>query len=92
MARTPVAADTPPDIESLQREIWRRMTLEAKCRIVAGLCQGVREAALAGVRRRYPEAGPREQFLRLAVLYLGPELAAEAFPEASALLQEVPGS
>ena len=58
MAGQPIAADTPPEIESLQRDIWRGMTPEAKGRIVTGLCQGVREAALAGIRRRYPGAFP----------------------------------
>lgn len=92
MARQPIAADTPPEIESLQQGLWRRMTPEAKGRIVTGLCQGVRDAALAGIRRRHPEADPREQFLRLALLYLGPELAVEAFPDAAALVAEASGS
>jgi hypothetical protein len=44
------------------------------------------EAVLEGIRRRHPNAGPREQFLRLALLRLGPELTVEAFPEAAALV------
>jgi len=85
MAERPVAEDTPIEIEALQQGLWRQMTPEAKARLVAGLCQGVREAALQGIRLRYPEAGPREQFLRLALLYLGPELTVEAFPDAAGL-------
>lgn len=86
-ARRPLADDTPLDIEAVQVELWRRMTPAAKAGLVAGLCQGVREAALEGIRRRHPADGPREQFLRLAILYLGRELALEAFPEAADLAQ-----
>ena len=85
MERQPLAGDTPFEIEALQVELWRRMTRREKARIVAGLCRGVQDAALEGVRRRFPTAGPREQFLRLAVLRLGPELAIEAFPDAADL-------
>ena len=85
-ARRPLAEDTPLEIEARQIDMWRRMSREDKAFIVAGLCHGVREAAAEGVRHRYPTAGPREQFLRLAVLRLGRDLATEAFPEAADLL------
>lgn len=45
----------------------------------------VRELALAGVRSRFPDAESHEQLLRLAVVMLGPELAAAAYPEVAAL-------
>jgi hypothetical protein len=35
----------------------------------------------AGVRHRYPNSSPREQFLRLAIITLGPELARAAYPD-----------
>ena len=37
--------------------------------------------ALAGIRLRYPGASEREQFLRLACLKLGRDLAKQAYPE-----------
>jgi hypothetical protein len=37
------------------------------------------------VQMRYPQAGSREQFLRLAILRLGYDLALEAFPDAAGL-------
>lgn len=45
----------------------------------------VRDLARAGVRSRFPNAGPREQLLRLAIVMLGPELALAAYPEISSL-------
>lgn len=82
---TPLARDTSPDIERLQIEGWRAMSPSEKAALVAGLTRAAYEMALPGVRHRYPDATPREQFLRLAVLLLGEELARKAFPEAAAL-------
>ena len=83
--RRPLAEDTPLEIERLQIQIWRTMTPDRKAQIVAAMCAGVQEAAAEGIRRRHPEAGSREQFLRLAILRLGSDLAAEAFPDARGL-------
>jgi len=40
----------------------------------------------AGVRQRFPEASPREHFLRVAVIVLGPELASKAYPDAAQVI------
>lgn len=77
----PLASDTPLDIEGRQIEEWRTMSAAQKAETVASLSRGVRDLAIAGIRLRYPNATPREQFLRLAILTLGRELAAEAYPE-----------
>jgi hypothetical protein len=37
--------------------------------------------ARAGIRQRYPNAPPREQFLRLAIVSLGVDLARKVYPE-----------
>jgi hypothetical protein len=37
------------------------------------------------VRSRYPDASPREQFLRLAIVTLGFDLARRAYPEIDTL-------
>jgi hypothetical protein len=55
---------------------------------VTGLTQAVFDLARAGVRHRHPDASPHEQFLRLAVVTLGPELAVLAYPEIHALDRE----
>lgn len=82
---TPLSLDTPPEIERLQIERWQRMSTAENAAIVSGLTQAVYELALAGVRQRYPSASPREQFLRLAMITLGAELARKAYPEIAAL-------
>jgi hypothetical protein len=53
--------------------------------IVLQMNETVRQLAIAGVRQRYPHAGKREQFLRLAQVTLGDELARKAYPELAAL-------
>ena len=85
MPRQPLALDTSPEVEALQIERWRQMTPAEKGEIITGLTRAVFELAAAGVRHRYPEATPREQFLRLAIVTLGPDLALRAYPEIAQL-------
>lgn len=61
------------------------MTPAEKLELVMRMNAAVRELALAGVRERYPNASPREQFLRRAQATLGDELARKAYPEIAAL-------
>jgi len=77
----PLSADTSPEIEHLQIERWRQMSAGEKAAMVSGLTKAAYELALAGVRHRHPNASPREQFLRLAIVTLGPDLARKAYPE-----------
>ncbi len=81
MGPAPLAADTSLAIEQRQVEAWRGMSPAEKAALVTGLTKAAFAMALAGIRHRFPEASPREQFLRLAILNLGPELAARAYPE-----------
>lgn len=60
------------------------MSPAEKAAIVSGLTRAVYDLALAGVRLRHPGASPREQFLRLALVTLGPDLARQAYPEIAA--------
>ncbi len=85
MESGPIAADTPLEIERLQQKLWSEMSRGTKARLVTGLCRAVQQAGLAGIRLRHPSAGPREQFLRFALLVLGRDLAVEAFPDAAHL-------
>ncbi len=77
----PLAPDTDPEIEARQIDAWRRMTPEEKWHLVEAMNRTVRELALAGIRERFPNASEREQFLRLAQLRLGDDLAREVYPE-----------
>ena len=76
---TTLAADTHPDVERLQIERLRQMPAWRKLALVGEMNRTVRALALAGLRQRYPEAGPAELGRRLADLALGPELAARAY-------------
>jgi hypothetical protein len=80
----PLNLDTSPETERLQVERWRQMSPAEKAAIVSGLTQAVHDLALAGIRLRHPGASPREQFLRLALITLGPDLARRAYPELAA--------
>ena len=73
------------EIERLQIEGWRRMSAAQKAATVSGLTQAAYDLARAGIRHRHPHASAREQFLRLAIVTLGPDLAREAYPDAAAL-------
>ena len=81
----PLSLDTSPDVERMQVEAWRRMTAPEKAALMTGLTRAVHRLAVAGVRQRYPNAPPREQFLRLAIVLHGRELARSAYPEIDAL-------
>jgi hypothetical protein len=85
VALKPLSADTSSAIESLQIEQWRQMSADQKAAVVSGLTEAAYELARAGVRHRYPHASPREQFLRLAILTLGPDLARKAYPDSATL-------
>jgi len=81
VAATPLADDTDPAIEQMQIDAWRRMTPDEKAAIVTHLTQTAFELTRAGIRHRHPLASPREQFLRLAVITLGEELACRVYPD-----------
>jgi hypothetical protein len=79
------SADTSSEIERLQIEQWRQMSAAQKGAVVTGLTQAVYDMASAGVRHRHPTASPHEQFLRLAIVTLGLDLARKAYPDIATL-------
>ena len=89
--RTPLALDTPLDVEARQVERWRTMTSAEKGRLITALCQSVHDLAWAGLKRRYPGASERELFLRMAVLRLGGELARKVHPDVATLADDRTG-
>jgi len=80
-----LSADTSSEIERLQIEHWRQMSAAQKAAVVSGLTQAVYDLARAGVRHRYPTASPHEQFLLLAIVTLGLDLARKAYPDIDTL-------
>ena len=83
--RQPLAADTDAEVEERQFEAWRTMTPAQKVTLVLQMSATVRQLAAAGVVQRYPRASAREQFLRLAQVTLGDDLARKAYPELQTL-------
>ena len=81
MEPKPLSLDTSPEVERLQIERWREMTPAQKLGLVSGLSRAVNRLAMIGIRERHPQASRREQFLRFAMLTLGPDLARAAYPE-----------
>jgi len=71
--------DTTPEAEAVLVRLWRETPGWRKWEMMEELNRTAREFALAGLRRRYPEASPEELRRRLADLLLGPELAAQVF-------------
>ena len=77
----PRISDTDDAVTERQFEVWRRMTDGEKLQ----MNEAVRQLAIAGIKQRYPDASPLEQFLRLAQTTLGDELARKAYPELATL-------
>ena len=83
--RSILSRDTSEDAESAQVERWRVFSAADKGRLVSQLSMAADRLALAGITRRYPQATAHEQFLRLAILKLGRDLAARVYPEIESL-------
>ena len=71
--------DTTPEAEAVLFRLLRETPVWRKWQLMEDLNRTARELALAGLRRRYPEATPEELRRRLADQLLGPELAAEVY-------------
>ncbi|MGP8245527.1 MAG: hypothetical protein ACLQVN_13530 [Bryobacteraceae bacterium] len=76
-------SDTTAEAWQVFLELQRRMPPAEKLRRALELSAGLRRAAEAGLRERYPNAGDREIFLRLARLVLGEELFEKAYGKAA---------
>jgi hypothetical protein len=79
--KSPLAPDTCLEVEERQLRDWRQMSASHKADLIDALSRAARDLAVAGVRHRFPDATAREQFLRLAILTLGTDLARRAYPE-----------
>jgi hypothetical protein len=71
--------DTHPVMEAFLVERYREMSPHEKMERVREMTAAVQELALMDVRRRHPKADAREQALRLASRWIGPELMRRAF-------------
>lgn len=88
LRRAVLAVDTSADAEDVQVELWRALSPTEKGRLVSGLSLAADRMVLAGIAHRFPNAPPRECFLRLAIVKLGGDLARRVFPDIAALPDE----
>lgn len=72
-------SDTHPEMEALQVKLLREAPSWRKMEMLVSLNASTRELALAGLRRRYPEAAPAELRRRLADILLGEDLAGKVY-------------
>ena len=73
------ALDTPPEVDALMFELWRRATPSQKLRKVFSIGKMVNDLVRGELRRKYPDATPREIELRLAARNLDRETMIRAF-------------
>lgn len=71
--------DTSPEAEAVLLRLWRETPGWRKWQMMDHLNRMARELALAGLRRRHPDAPPAVLRRHLADLLLGPELAAQVY-------------
>ncbi len=75
----PAISDTHPAAEKVQIDALRIMSPERKMDTLVGMIEVGHTLAMAGLRMRFPQAGPEELRRRLASLLLGFELAARVY-------------
>jgi hypothetical protein len=75
----PISPDTDPEAERILIEGYRRMPAWEKLQRVGELNELVQCLAMADIRRRYPNASPRECQLRLASRWIDADLMRKAF-------------
>ena len=73
------ASDTPPEVEELMFQLWRRATPAQKLRKVLDIGKMVNELVRSELRKRYPDATPLEIELRLVSRNLDRETMIRAF-------------
>jgi hypothetical protein len=77
---SPIPSDTPPDVEEILLERYRRMTPEERLMRAFDMSRAVQQLALARIRAEYgPDLSEREERLRLASLWLPRETMIEVF-------------
>ncbi len=72
--------DTSPEAEQVLIELTRKMPIHRKLALAASWSQAMRDMIWRDVRAAYPDAGPVELRFHFAERWLGPELAAKAYP------------
>jgi len=74
-----LSRDTDPEIERIQIELLRKMSVARKFELVAQMHETGRLIALTGLRHLHPDDSPAQLRRRLAGLLLGEELATRVY-------------
>jgi hypothetical protein len=74
-------SDTHPKMEELQVKLLREVPAYRKMEMLISLNASAQELALAGLRRRFPNASQNELRRRLADILLGRDLARKVYGE-----------
>jgi hypothetical protein len=74
------ARDTTAEADTVQLEIYRRMTPEARLRAGLELTEISRRLLITGIRQRHPEYDANQVRLAAIRVWLGPGLFREAYP------------
>jgi hypothetical protein len=75
----PQSSDTSAEADRLMIECYRSLGVEGRVALVLELSRRADDAALVGIRERYPRADEEELRLRLAALKYPRELMMRAF-------------
>jgi len=76
---TAIFSDTSAEVEEIQLNLLRQAPAWRKIELVGQMNETVYTLALAGLKQRYPTAGPTLWRRYLANLLLGPELAVQVY-------------
>ena len=71
--------DTTPEVEAVLFQLWRETPAWRKLEMMENLNRTARQLALAGLRRRHPDASPEDLHRLLADMLIGPELATQVY-------------
>jgi len=71
--------DTPPEIQKILIEGYRRMTPAQKIKRVSELTLAIQQLALSRIQQQYGNISEREQKLRLASLWLDRKTMVDVF-------------
>jgi len=75
----PLAEDTSPEAEQVLIELWRKAPPTRKFTLILDTTRALQEFMFAGLRERFPCDSPNRLQYRFAELWLGSELARQAY-------------
>ena len=74
-----LAEDTSPEAEAVLIRLWRAATPARKFSLTCDTTRALQEFMLAGLRERYSGESQARLWRRFADLWLGPDLAHQAY-------------